>query len=414
MVSESDKEKASRLLREKRVSTAARVTKTVAKKAVDSSEKKASPVKKAAVKKEKPATTAVKRQAVAAKGTTRKRTTAVPPPELIEAGPDVIVIPPHSTIEGAQSHVAAIGPDSVVAVRTTNYEVTPPHQIIEPVYPEERASELPPGYGDTRLVLMVRDPEWIFFYWEVGQTAREMLGLPLRGHIPSLVVRLHDITDIEEFNGTNSLAWYEIPLTEGAASWYIHLPQVAREWCGELGVLNEHGEFIQICRSNVARTPRNFIAEHSDPEWMSASHELREILARSADVFVSSRLGSEAAIRQISRRLRVAVERHVASGAAPASMRAARIIQQAVQAAVAELPLTVRTELIVSGMTDSRAQVTIQEQPVAVRPDGSFTIRFELPDGEQVIPVKAVSADGTMSREIIPVVRRETHRPSEQ
>jgi hypothetical protein len=301
-----------------------------------------------------------------------------------------------------------------VAVRTTNYEVTPPHWIIEPVYPEERATELPPGYGDTRLVLMVRDPEWVFFYWEVGPTAREMLGLPREGHIPSLVVRLHDITGIEEFNGTNSLAWYEIPLTEGAVSWYIHLPQVAREWCGELGVLNEHGEFIQICRSNIARTPRNYIAEHSDPEWMSASQELREILARSADVFVSSRLGSEAAIRQISRRLRVAIERHVGSAAAPASMRAARIIQQAVQAAVAELPLTVRTELIVSGVTDSRAHVTIQGQPVAVRPDGSFTIRFELPDGEQVIPVKAVSADGTMSREVIPVVRRETHRPSEQ
>jgi len=48
---------------------------------------------------------------------------------------------------------------------------------------------------------------------------------------------------------------------------------------------------------------------------------------------------------------------------------------------------------------------------VAIRSDGTFSLRFELPDGEQIIPVRATSGDGVVTREIVPTVRRET-RPS--
>jgi hypothetical protein len=238
-----------------------------------------------------------------------------------------------------------------------------------------------------------------------------MLGIAPEGILEKIVVRLHDVTAVEEFNGTNSAAWYEIPITGGAVNWYVRLPQIDREWCAELGVLNAQGEFIQICRSNTVRTPRNHIAEaEADPEWMSVSEELREILARSADVTVSSRIGSEAAIRQISRRVRLALEKHEmgSGGVSSPGMRMTRPVAREVRAVSAEMPLTVRTELVVSGATDPRASVTIQGRPVAVRSDGSFSLRFELPDGEQVIAVRAVSQDGTLSREIVPVVRRET------
>jgi len=328
---------------------------------------------------------------------------------------DVIVVPPYSTIEGVKPHVAAIGPDAVIAVRATTFEVTPPDQIVEPVYPGERETELPAEYGDTKLVFMVRDPEWVFFYWEVGPEARKMVGLPPEGPIQSLVVRLHDVTGVEEFNGTNSVAWYEIPLTPEAICWYLRVPQVDREWCGELGVLNAQGEFVQICRSNRIRTPRNYISVHVDSEWMAVAEEVREILAHSADVTYSRTIGSEAAIRQISRRLRMALEKYAASPIPSGSIRAVRMIQHAEEARATEMPLTVCTELIVSGATDPRATVTIQGQPVVVRPDGSFSVRFELPEGEQVIPVRAVrDEDGGLSREITPVVRRETRQPSAQ
>jgi len=377
--------------------------KTTAKRA------KAAPKKKAPAKKK---TVRAKKAPPRKPGRPRPSPMAQPTvraPRPVELGPDVVLAPPFSTIEGTEPHAAAAA-NGVIAVRSTKYEVTPPDRIIEPVYPEERVTELPAGYGETRLVLLVRDPEWLFVYWEISQADRDMLGLAREGSIEPLVLRLYDVTGVEDFNGVNSVSWYEIPITAGASSWYVHLPQADRQWCAELGVLNELGEFVQICRSNQVHTPRNFISEEADAEWMMVSEELREILARSADMAVSSQLGSEEAIRLISRRLRLALEKHRASAALSGSLRARPPL--AARPAQAELPLSVRTELVVSGTTDPQASVTVQGQTAEVRPNGTFSLRFELPDGEQVIAVRATSGDGTLTREIVPVVRKETRPQS--
>ncbi len=70
--------------------------------------------------------------------------------------------------------------------------------------------------------------------------------------------------------------------------------------------------------------------------------------------------------------------------------------------------LSVDTELIVYGATEPGASVTIQGKPLNLRPDGTFSIRFALPDGEQVIPVKAQSPDGIEERAVTPKVTRTT------
>ncbi|MCK4325454.1 hypothetical protein KAW55_01710 [bacterium] len=65
-------------------------------------------------------------------------------------------------------------------------------------------------------------------------------------------------------------------------------------------------------------------------------------------------------------------------------------------------------ELIVYGATEPDAKVTIQGRPVALRPDGTFTVRYALPDGVQEIKTTAVSADGIEERTITPTVSRKT------
>ena len=52
--------------------------------------------------------------------------------------------------------------------------------------------------------------------------------------------------------------------------------------------------------------------------------------------------------------------------------------------------------------------MTLQGSPVALRADGTFSLRFQLPDGEQVLRAVAVSPDGTVERIITPVVTRLT------
>jgi hypothetical protein len=70
--------------------------------------------------------------------------------------------------------------------------------------------------------------------------------------------------------------------------------------------------------------------------------------------------------------------------------------------------LVANCELIVYGATEPDAKVTIQGKAINLRQDGSFTLRFALPDGKQVIPIKAVSSDNEEERSITPIVTRET------
>ena len=65
-------------------------------------------------------------------------------------------------------------------------------------------------------------------------------------------------------------------------------------------------------------------------------------------------------------------------------------------------------ELIVYGATEPNAKVSLQGEPVKLRPDGTFTMRFSLPDSRQIIPAVAASADGVEERTIVLAVERNT------
>jgi|GEM_PF-122503 len=58
----------------------------------------------------------------------------------------------------------------------------------------------------------------------------------------------------------------------------------------------------------------------------------------------------------------------------------------------------VNAELIVYGATEKDATVSIGGRKIKLRPDGSFSYRFALPDGNYEMPVVAVSADQTDGR----------------
>jgi len=73
-----------------------------------------------------------------------------------------------------------------------------------------------------------------------------------------------------------------------------------------------------------------------------------------------------------------------------------------------ELQLAVDAELLVYGVSEPHAHVTLQGEPVPLRPDGSFAVRMALADRRQVVPIVASSADGVEQRTIILAVERNT------
>jgi hypothetical protein len=64
--------------------------------------------------------------------------------------------------------------------------------------------------------------------------------------------------------------------------------------------------------------------------------------------------------------------------------------------------------LIVYGSTEPNARVTFQGEPVTLRPDGTFSLRFRLADGRHILPALAVSATGMEERTVVLAVERNT------
>jgi hypothetical protein len=71
----------------------------------------------------------------------------------------------------------------------------------------------------------------------------------------------------------------------------------------------------------------------------------------------------------------------------------------------------INAELIVYGATEPDAQVRIEGEPVTLRPDGTFTLRFALPDGDYALRAEATAADGAETRSArLRFVRRTAYR----
>lgn len=130
--------------------------------------------------------------------------------------------------------------------------------------------ELPRSYGQDRLVLMARDPFWLYAYWEIA-AAKESFQAS-RGRrawqVSRPVLRVYDVTGVEAFNGGNANSYVDIPLSADADNWHIEVGNPDRTYCVDLGRLMPNGEFVFLLRSNIVTTPRATLSDRLDEEWM--------------------------------------------------------------------------------------------------------------------------------------------------
>jgi len=251
--------------------------------------------------------------------------------------------------------------------------------------------ELPSQYGVDKMALMVRDPWWLYTYWEVNNSTVERLKSELKDEFYKArrILRVYDVTNII-FNGSNANRFFDIQIHEFANNWYIDAANPGRSWCVDLGLILSDGRFITILRSNVVQTPLDGPSWITDEEWIIPDDMFARLYGMGFGQGKSSPVGK--AWRQ-----RIISSPGMASMASPVKKPQQKGFW-----------LKVDCELIVYGATEPDAQVTVQAKPINLRPDGTFTLRYALPDGKQVIPVKAVSADKLENRVITPIVTRET------
>jgi hypothetical protein len=273
----------------------------------------------------------------------------------------------------------------------------PEHLIGVAVFDHEQ--QIPTDYNDTRMVLMVRDPYWLYTYWNVSSQTKARLAAGNRNFEElQLVLRVYDVTNINNIESDGSNYHFDINLNHYTNNWYINVANPNRSYMVDLGYWAENGAFVTIVRSNIVTTPRDNISEVIDEEWMIIEEDFKKIyrLATGAGLGGNSLELVESLIKRL--------EREIGSGAV--SSLASPVKYQPPRQR--KFWMVLNTELIVYGATEPDARVTIQGEPISLRPDGTFSLRFALPDGIQQIPAVASSADGIDTITITPIVTKQT------
>jgi uncharacterized protein len=265
---------------------------------------------------------------------------------------------------------------------------------------KQMAQDLPPGYGKDKITLQVRDPRWLHCYWEIAANTWNNLINKLKELFFSAkrVLRVYDVSHLN-FDGKNAHRYFDVEVSPEATSWYLDTGGPGRSWVVDYGLKLANGVFITIVRSNVVTTPLDGPSWITDEEWMVPEEMFGRLYGMGFGLGHTSIVG-----KAWQERFKKALFSGVLSS--PGITSAGSPVKK--KSKERGFWLVVDCELIVYGATEPDAEVSIQGKPIKLRPDGTFTMRYALPDGKQVIPVKAVSADKIEERIITPIVNRET------
>jgi hypothetical protein len=246
-----------------------------------------------------------------------------------------------------------------------------------------------------RLVVMVRDPYWLHAYWEIAtrsvERAQSALGQHWHGTRP--VLRLFRLSN----DGSAALD-REISIHGGVRHWYVDVQNPPCQYRMEIGYLSTAGQFYCLARSNSVTTPPAGTSDSVDENWVDVDDNADRIFAMSGGYMPH---GTSLELQEL---LEERLQRPMGN---PMRTRYGGGATRAL-ADSKELPFAVDAELLVYGVSHPHAHVTLQGEPVPLKPDGSFTVRMSLPDRRQVLPVVASSPDGVEQRTIILAVERNT------
>jgi hypothetical protein len=306
-------------------------------------------------------------------------------------------------------------------------------------------SELPESYGTQKLFLTARDPHWLYAHWDLSR--EQQLKLNAQSSDGHLVLRIY----AHKIEGHPT---YEIHVHPESRHWFTHVERAGNSYVAELGYYSALGKWMRISTSSGTMTPPDAVSADTDTDFATIPFEfpfakLLELIKAA----VYENLPLAQALEELRRAGYPDLPRITALTAAPAPARWTPQQEQALakiinidevrrvwmgsleitelirrklaheisslgasqfgisSAGVSSLSspfggmerakgfwFNVNAELIIYGATEPDAKVTLAGHQIKLRPDGSFSYRFALPDGKYDLPAVAVSADGTDAR----------------
>ncbi|MGV0027407.1 DUF4912 domain-containing protein [Phormidesmis priestleyi] len=317
---------------------------------------------------------------------------------------------------------------------------------------DEGLPDLPDGYGESRIVLLPRDPQWAYAYWDVPIEHR--MQLRQQGG-QNLVLRLYDVSDVD-LNHQSPHSLQQFDCDELAREWYVAIPVSDRDYLAEIGYVTADGRWLMLARSLPVRIPPIYPSDWFEDELATITWE-EDLRGKTFLELVppGTRFTTmaDSSIYEKIFGMAQGVEAQRVAGSLFGSMQ--QVPQQAISSFIfpsgmgmgaltapgvglpnfsgigmsgigmsgvgmgASMPsirsrkfwLVADAELIIYGATEPDAKVTIGGQPVKLNPDGTFRFRMSFQDGVVDYPILAVAADDEQTRSIHMNFTRETpHR----
>lgn len=246
-----------------------------------------------------------------------------------------------------------------------------------------------------RVILLVRDSFWLQANWEITQASvqRAQASMSEKWHTAKPCLRVLAVGSVAE-NRAETVE-RDIMIHGGVDTWYIDVQDPPSRYRVLVGYLADNDEFYTICRSNTIETPQPGECERLDEHWRDIAEDYERVFSLSGGYDSDS-----GDLRDVfEERLRRPMPCRGDKGqtvAEPSLLRQAK------------LPFSVDAELIVFGKTAPNSSVTVAQKPVKLQQDGSFTVRMQLPDKRQVLPITAESRDGLRQRTTVIAVERNT------
>src|SRR5262249_3422501 len=138
----------------------------------------------------------------------------------------------------------------------------------------------PETYGVDRVRLLVKDPEWLFAYWDLSRRSVDTLRREVGERGMALTRLTLRITD-PAHGGTSVIL-----LPYAARAWHVRGARVPRSYRALLGWTLPPGQFRVLAESNVVRTPRSGPSSElarRRARWNAPLHEIESALPGSAD-----------------------------------------------------------------------------------------------------------------------------------
>jgi hypothetical protein len=305
---------------------------------------------------------------------------------------------------------------------------------------DEGLPDLPTGYGESRIVLMPRDPQWAYAYWDIPNEHKEALRHQGGAR---LALRFYDVTDINiDYQRPHSLQQYECD--ELAREWYLPVPVSDRDYAIEIGYVCFDGRWLLLARSAPVRIPPVYPSDWIDDQFITVAWDLdlrgkqlyelvppskQQVAPTSENPIYDEIFGMAQSVEaqrvagSLYGSMQMVPEQAVSSYVFPSgvgmwalpTMSMSGIGMSGVGFSASAPPIRPRkfwliadAELIVYGATEPDATVTIGGRPIKLNPDGTFRFQMSFQDGLIDYPIMAVAADGEQTRSIHMKFNRET------